>query len=96
MRAAASSFDHVGTFTVLNGAQGVTGAMAEVIQQAGVLAGLARTALMPGGPADGAHPPAKAAGDGAPSAGIGAPAEGPRVPGRPRQPQRRDGPPGGA
>jgi flotillin len=49
VRAAASSFDHVGSFTVLNGAQGVTGAMAEVIQQAGVLAGLARTALMPDG-----------------------------------------------
>jgi uncharacterized membrane protein YqiK len=51
VRAAASSFDHVGSFTVLNGAQGVTGAMAEVIQQAGVLAGLARTALMPNGSA---------------------------------------------
>ncbi len=47
VRAAASSFDHVDSFTVLNGAQGVTGAMAEVIQQAGVLAGLARSALRP-------------------------------------------------
>src|SRR6202035_703437 len=56
VRAAASSFDHVGSFTVLNGAQGVTGAMAEVIQQAGVLAGLARTALMPDGPANGGAP----------------------------------------
>jgi uncharacterized membrane protein YqiK len=56
VRAAASSFDHVGNFTVLNGAQGVTGAMAEVIQQAGVLAGLARTALMPDGPANGSSP----------------------------------------
>ena len=61
VRAAASSFDHVGNFTVLNGAQGVTGAMAEVIQQAGVLAGLARTALMPDGPANGASPHAPAA-----------------------------------
>jgi flotillin len=56
VRAAASSFDHVGNFTVLNGAQGVTGAMAEVIQQAGVLAGLARSALMPDGPANGSSP----------------------------------------
>ncbi len=47
VRAAASSFEHVGSFTVLNGAQGVTSAMAEVIQQAGVLAGLARSALRP-------------------------------------------------
>src|SRR5579859_1251926 len=51
VRAAASSFDHVGSFTVLSGAQGVTGAMAEVIQQAGVLAGMARSALLPDGPA---------------------------------------------
>ena len=97
VRAAASSFDHVGSFTVLNGAQGVTGAMAEVIQQAGVLAGLARTALMPGGPAaSGASPSEKPAGDGAPQTGIGAPdsADEPRVPGRPRRPQRRSGPPG--
>lgn len=50
VRAAASSFEHVGTFTVLNGAEGVTGAMAEVIQQAGVLAGMARTALKPAEP----------------------------------------------
>jgi flotillin len=47
VRAAASSFDNVGTFTVLNGAQGVTAAMAEVIQQAGALAGIARRALAP-------------------------------------------------
>ncbi len=47
MRAAASSFEHVGNFTVLNGAQGVTGALAEVIQQAGVLSGMARQALSP-------------------------------------------------
>jgi flotillin len=47
VRAAASSFEHVGNFTVLNGAQGVTSAMAEVIQQAGVLAGMARSALNP-------------------------------------------------
>ena len=47
VKAAASSFDHVGTFTVLNGAEGVTGALAEVIQQAGVLSGMARRALTP-------------------------------------------------
>ena len=47
VRAAASSFDHVGTFTVLNGAEGVTGALAQVIQQAGALAGMARESLMP-------------------------------------------------
>jgi flotillin len=45
--AAASPFEHVGTFTVLNGAQGVTGALAEIIQQAGALTGLARDSLMP-------------------------------------------------
>ena len=49
VKAAASSFEHVGQFTVLNGAEGVTGAMAQVIQQAGVLAGLARHALLPAG-----------------------------------------------
>jgi flotillin len=47
VRAAASSFDNVDSFTVLNGAQGVTAAMAEVIQQAGSLAGIARRALAP-------------------------------------------------
>ena len=47
VKAAASSFDHVGTFTVLNGAEGVTSAMAQVIQQAGVLARLARDSLAP-------------------------------------------------
>jgi flotillin len=47
VRAAASSFDHVGTFTVLNGAGGVTSAMAEMIQQAGSLASMARKTLAP-------------------------------------------------
>jgi flotillin len=47
VRAAASSFEHVGSFTVLNGAQGVTSALAEVIQQAGALAGVARNSLAP-------------------------------------------------
>ena len=50
VRAAASPFEHVGSFTVLSGAQGVTGALAEIIQQAGGLAALARHTLMPGGP----------------------------------------------
>jgi flotillin len=45
--AAASPFEHVGQFTVLNGAQGVTGALAEIIQQAGALTGLARESLLP-------------------------------------------------
>ena len=40
-------FEHVGQFTVLNGAQGVTGALAEIIQQAGALTGLARHSLLP-------------------------------------------------
>lgn len=61
VRAAASSFEHVGNFTVLNGAQGVTGAMAEVIQQAGVLAGMARTALNPELAKNGAVGPANGA-----------------------------------
>jgi flotillin len=47
VRAAASPFEHVGQFTVLNGAQGVTSALAEVIQQAGSLAGIARNTLTP-------------------------------------------------
>jgi flotillin len=45
--AAASPFEHVGSFTVLNGAEGVTGALAQIIQQAGALSGMAREALMP-------------------------------------------------
>ena len=47
VRAAASPFEHVGQFTVLNGAEGVTGALAEVIQQAGALASMARDTLVP-------------------------------------------------
>src|SRR4029079_18517901 len=47
VRAAASPFEHVGSFTVLNGAEGVTGALAQIIQQAGALSGMAREALMP-------------------------------------------------
>ena len=49
VQAAASPFEHVGQFTVLNGAQGVTSALAEIIQQAGALTGLAREALIPNG-----------------------------------------------
>ena len=45
--AAAAPFEHIGQFTVLNGAQGVTGALAEIIQQAGALTGLARESLLP-------------------------------------------------
>src|SRR5262249_53996285 len=45
--AAASPFEHVGNFTVLNGAQGVTSALAEIIQQAGALTGMARQSLLP-------------------------------------------------
>src|SRR5206468_1436595 len=45
--AAASPFEHIGQFTVLNGAQGVTGALAEIIQQAGALTGMARESLLP-------------------------------------------------
>ncbi len=55
VRAAASSFDHVDNFTVLNGAEGVTKAMAEMIQQAGVLALMARHALSPDSARDGDH-----------------------------------------
>ena len=56
VRAAASPFEHVGQFTVLNGAQGVTGALAEIIQQAGALTGLARESLMPAVSGNGAAP----------------------------------------
>ncbi|HVX09152.1 flotillin family protein [Humibacter sp.] len=45
--AAASPFEHIGQFTVLNGAAGVTSALAEIIQQAGALTGLARDSLLP-------------------------------------------------
>jgi len=45
--AAAAPFEHIDQFTVLNGAQGVTGALAEIIQQAGALTGLARQSLLP-------------------------------------------------
>ncbi len=45
--AAAAPFEHVDQFTVLNGAQGVTGALAEIIQQAGAHTGLARQSLRP-------------------------------------------------
>jgi uncharacterized membrane protein YqiK len=47
VQAAASPFEHVGTFTVLNGAEGVTGALAQIIQQAGALSSMARETLMP-------------------------------------------------
>lgn len=54
VQAAASPFEHVGQFTVLNGAEGVTGALAQIIQQAGALAGMARETLMPAmGPTNG-------------------------------------------
>jgi flotillin len=48
VRAAASPFEHVGQFTVLNGARGVTEALAEIIQQAGSLTNMARQTLLPG------------------------------------------------
>jgi uncharacterized membrane protein YqiK len=47
VRAAASPFEHIGQFTVLNGAQGVTSALAEIIQSAGALAAVARRTLTP-------------------------------------------------
>jgi flotillin len=46
VQAAASPFEHVGNFTVLNGAEGVTGALAQIIQQAGALSNMARETLM--------------------------------------------------
>src|ERR1039457_777173 len=45
--AAAAPFAHIDQFTVLNGAQGVTGALAEIIQQAGALSGLAPPSVPP-------------------------------------------------
>ena len=47
VRAAASPFEHVGQFTVLNGAQGVTSALGDVIQQAGALVNIARRTITP-------------------------------------------------
>lgn len=54
--AAAKPFEHVGQFTVLNGAQGVTGALAEIISQAGALTGMARESLLPAVKPNGAKP----------------------------------------
>lgn len=45
--AAAAPFEHIDSFTVLNGAQGVTSALAEIIQQAGALTSMARESLLP-------------------------------------------------
>jgi uncharacterized membrane protein YqiK len=45
--AAAAPFEHIGQFTVLNGAGGVTSALAEIIAQAGALTGMARESLLP-------------------------------------------------
>ncbi|HEX7591241.1 MAG TPA: SPFH domain-containing protein [Candidatus Limnocylindrales bacterium] len=47
IRAAAEPFGHISQFTVLNGAQGVTSALGEVIQQAGALAAIARKTITP-------------------------------------------------
>jgi len=47
VRAAAEPFAHIGQFTVLNGAQGVTSALGDVIQQAGALVGIARRTIAP-------------------------------------------------
>src|SRR5664279_1857623 len=47
IRAAAEPFGHIGQFTVLNGAQGVTSALGDVIQQAGALVGIARQTITP-------------------------------------------------
>ena len=47
--AASRAFEHIGSFTVLNGAEGVTGALAQIIAQAGALTDLARNSLMPRG-----------------------------------------------
>jgi flotillin len=63
VRAAAEPFSHVGQFTVLNGAQGVTQALSEVIQQAGALAIVARQTITPllSAPNRGAAPATKPA-----------------------------------
>jgi flotillin len=63
VRAAAEPFSHVGQFTVLNGAQGVTQALSEVIQQAGALAIVARQTITPllSAPKGGAAPATKPA-----------------------------------
>jgi flotillin len=47
VRAAAEPFAHIGQFTVLNGAQGVTSALGDVIQQAGALVSIARQTITP-------------------------------------------------
>jgi len=79
VRAAAEPFAHVGQFTVLNGAQGVTSALSEVIQQAGALAMVARRTitLLLAGPDGESNGDAAAAKSG--SAPAASPRRGPRA-----------------
>jgi uncharacterized membrane protein YqiK len=101
VRAAASPFEHVGQFTVLNGAQGVTSALAEVIQQAGALVSVARNTISPllaasdgqsksGNGAAPASKPVAAAGPAprrTPAAPAPKPADAPKAPEKPDAPQ---------
>ena len=89
VRAAASPFEHVGQFTVLNGAQGVTSALGEVIQQAGALASIARRTITPllTGP-DGEADLRQRVGRSRPDKPVRLPPGGPR--GRPKRPSRAE------
>jgi uncharacterized membrane protein YqiK len=102
VRAAASPFEHVGQFTVLNGAQGVTSALGEVIQQAGALVSIARNTISPLLTGDGqvksgngstpAPKPATAATPAARRAPAPAPA--PKAANAPTAPEKPDAPQG--
>ena len=90
VRAAAEPFSHVGQFTVLNGAQGVTQALSEVIQQAGALATVARQTITPlltapsSQPAPTGKPVAPAPRRVVPAAPAPKPADAPKAPDAPQ------------
>ncbi|HEX7490472.1 MAG TPA: flotillin domain-containing protein, partial [Candidatus Limnocylindrales bacterium] len=90
IRAAAEPFGHIGQFTVLNGAQGVTSALGDVIQQAGALASIARKTITPlllSPDGDGTAPASKPAAAKAPASAlkpVTKPAVAPKAPDAPQ------------
>ena len=57
VKAAASAFDRVGSFTVFNGTEGVVGGLGAIVKAAGSLVGIARESLMPAAPTTNGHVP---------------------------------------
>jgi uncharacterized membrane protein YqiK len=97
VRAAASPFEHVGQFTVLNGAQGVTSALGEVIQQAGALVSIARNTITPllantlAQPTDGNGAAPKPVASSAPARRAAKPADAPKPAAAPPAPDAPQG-----